>query len=300
MRNARPSESRTHVVRLILGSEVRRFRGLLPGQRVAPHRHAVDDAFRAAADRRKDDDVELCVEVVVFRDLLRVDVGERYLRVVERLAPPSLRLRGEPRVEDGDARRSNRMGFHRGRRAGGHDLEAQIRRGLLHVGRAGVPDDERPAVELLAAGVERLLGCLERRVLELVAQGRQRDVGVVIDEEDRAGVRDGAFGPDLAADFVNRRVEHLHISHADRRHVVQLGEGPAGVVVRRPLRIVRAPVLIVEQRIGDAAVRLIHADDVGAGGEGSRRRDSFLVLPFLPIPPVLPILRTLARPTQPT
>ena len=32
------------------------------------------------------------------------------------------------------------------------------------------------------------------------------------------------------------------------------------------------PVLIVEQRVGDAAVRLVHADDVGAGGEGARLR----------------------------
>ena len=38
------------------------------------------------------------------------------------------------------------------------------------------------------------------------------------------------------------------------------------------LRIVRAPVLVVHQRVGDAAVRLIHADDVRAGGEGAARR----------------------------
>ena len=247
VRDAGPSKTRTHVVGLILRSEVRRLGRLFPRQRVAPHRHTVHDAFGAAADRRKDDDVELRVQVVVLRHLLRADVGERHLRVVEGLTPPAFGLRGQPGVEQRHARCADRMGLHGWRRARSHDLKTKIGRSLLYVRSAGVLDDERPTVELLPAGVERFLGGLEGRVLELVAQCGERDVGVVIHQEDRAGIDDGALRSDLAGDFFKRRVEHFRVGHAHRLHVVQLGEGPPCVVVRRALWIVRAPVLIVEQ-----------------------------------------------------
>src|SRR5439155_23123797 len=37
-----------------------------------------------------------------------------------------------------------------------------------------------------------------------------------------------------------------------------------GVVVRTALRIVRAPILIIEKHVGDAAVWLIHANQIGS------------------------------------
>ena len=43
VRDAHPTEARTHVVGLIFRSEIRRVGRLLPRQRVAVHRHAVDD-----------------------------------------------------------------------------------------------------------------------------------------------------------------------------------------------------------------------------------------------------------------
>jgi hypothetical protein len=72
--------------------------------------------------------------------------------------------------------------FHR--RGGGDrdDLQAEIRGGLLEITGGRVLDDERAAVELLPRGIEWFFRRFERRVLELVAQRDQRDVGVVVDE----------------------------------------------------------------------------------------------------------------------
>jgi hypothetical protein len=147
-------------------------------------------------------------------------------------------------------------------------------------------------VEPGAGGVERFFRRVDRRVLQLVAERCERDVRVVIHEEDRSAVHDAALRPDVAPHFLHRGVEHLQVEDARGLDVEQLRERPAGVVVRRLLRIVRAPVLIVEQRVRDAAVRLIHADDVGAGGEGAaHRRGRRVPVPcILPLPPILPVL----------
>jgi len=48
-----------------------------------------------------------------------------------------------------------------------------------------------------------------------------------------------------------------------------VGERPAGVVVGMFLRIVGRPELAVEQRVGNAGVGLIHANDDGDRREGS-------------------------------
>src|SRR5262249_1960279 len=50
----------------------------------------------------------------------------------------------------------------------------------------------------------------------------------------------------------------------------------AGVVVGSLLGIFGTPVLVVEQHVGDAAVGLVHSDDVGARGIGARLRDGGL------------------------
>jgi hypothetical protein len=64
-------------------------------------------------------------------------------------------------------------------------------------------------------------------------------------------------------DLQNRGIEN-----ADHFQIEEVSEGPSGVVVGMLLRIAGGPELAVEQRIGDAGVRLIHADDDAAGGEG--------------------------------
>ena len=143
---------------------------------------------------------------------------------------------------------------------------------FLHVGGRRVADHERAAVEFMSVGLERLFRGIDRGVLQAIAQRGQRDVGIVVHEENGTAARDAALRTHLAADALHRRVEHFQIDDSRRLHVVQLAKGPAGVVIRRLLRIVRAPVLIIEQRVGNAAVRLIHAHDVPAGRERSASR----------------------------
>ena len=65
----------------------------------------------------------------------------------------------EPRVHDRDARGARRMRLHRRRRRERDDREAELASSPLSRSRCGdAADDERAAVELLAVGVERLLG----------------------------------------------------------------------------------------------------------------------------------------------
>ena len=166
------------------------------------------------------------------------------------------------------------MRLHRRRRRRCHRFDPQIGRRLRHVVAAGAADDERPAVEVRTARIEGLLGDVELRVLQAIAKRQQRGIRVVVDEIHRAGAGHAPRRSHGAFDRLHRRVEHFRIGHARDVHVEHFGEGPPRVVVRLPLRIVRRPVLIVEQRVRDPAEWLIHADDVRAGGEGMtfRRR----------------------------
>ena len=81
------------------------------------------------------------------------------------------------------------------------------------------------------------------RVLEPVAQRGERRIGVVVDRRRRLPCTgDAAGGGHVALDRLQRRVEHLHVGDPHDLDVEQLAEGPAGVVVRIALRIVRRPV----------------------------------------------------------
>ena len=141
------------------------------------------------------------------------------------------------------ATRAARAGciFTDGAAASADGLQAERRRRLVEVGLRDALDDERAAVELRAARLERLLGHLDVGVLQLVAQRDQRVVGVVVDREDRPVAGDAARRLHVALDELHRRVEHLHVGDAHRLHAEALGERPAGVVVRPRLRVVRRP-----------------------------------------------------------
>ncbi len=208
----------------------------------------------------------------VVRDRLRADVVVGNLQAVELQAPPAFALRAQPGVHDGDARGAHRMGLHVGRGGYGVRLARRVRRRPWRDRRrATLRTMNDAAVELVAGGFERLLGSVEGRAGEAVAQGDQRVVGIVIDQEDLAR----AFH---AAGRLHRAVARRSMAASstftsvtrDHLHVAEFAEGPAGVVVDALLRIVGGPVLIVEQRIGDAAVGLIHAQNVAAGGERAR------------------------------
>src|SRR5438105_3282970 len=89
----------------------------------------------------------------------------------------------------------------------------------------------------------------------------------MIDDEDLAASLYPAGRPNFAGHAFHRRSKDLKIRDPHDLHVVEFTEGPAGVIIDILLRIVRAPVLIVEQHIDDPAVGLIHAHDVAAGRE---------------------------------
>src|SRR5258708_14791704 len=63
----------------------------------------------------------------------------------------------------------------------------------------------------------------------------------------------------------------MGVGDAGYADVESLSKCPGRVVIRGLLRIVRTPVLIVEQSVGHTGVRLVHADDVTSRGEGLRR-----------------------------
>ena len=129
-----------------------------------------------------------------------------------------------------------------------------------------------PRLNFVPADVERLLRHLDVGVLQLVAQRDQRVVGVVVDREDAAGARRRRSSA-LTSPFTSSigASSTFDVGHADGLHA----EAPRGTSSR--CRRTGAPAdrsapryLIVEQRVGDARVRLIHADDVAAGRELAR------------------------------
>src|SRR5207244_9848817 len=124
--------------------------------------------------------------------------------------------------------------------------------------------DERATIEFLSGSFESCFSRFECSFLQTIAQRDKRVIGVVVDNEDRATAADAACRMNLAIHFLHRRVEYLHISDSYDLHVAQLAECPAGVVVNVLLRIARAPILIIEQNICYATVRLVHAYDVTA------------------------------------
>ncbi|NBS60061.1 MAG: hypothetical protein EBS65_24095 [Betaproteobacteria bacterium] len=154
----------------------------------------------------------------------------------------------------------------------GVGLEAEFLGRLVEGVGTDVADQERPAVEFLPSGLKRFLGRLEIGGLECIAECRERVVRIVVDGVDHSRPSDAARRRQRTGDQLHRHVEDLAISNANGLHGETFREGPARVVVRGLLRILRAPVLIVEERVGNTRVRLIHADDVAPRWELTRFR----------------------------
>src|ERR1700733_9128416 len=66
------------------------------------------------------------------------------------------------------------------------------------------------------------------------------------------------------------RLEDGRVEDACSVDTKEGAERPAGVIVRTLLRILRRPELTIEQRVGDARVGLVHADDVTPSRERTR------------------------------
>src|SRR6266849_6215309 len=102
---------------------------------------------------------------------------------------------------------------------------------------------------------------------------------MIVDREDGAFALDAANGPKFG-DMLHWNREDFGVCDASDLHAEEFTEGPGGVVVRSGLRILGAPVLVVEQSVRGAGVGLIHANDIAAGGKvasGWRRGFWFLL-----------------------
>jgi len=171
-------------------------------------------------------------------------------------------------VHEGHARGANRMSLYAGSGSDCDGLQAHIRRGAIEVGAVRISNDEGAAVEFLSAAFERLFGGLHVSVFEFVTERCESRLGSVVDREYRA-IAFHATGCVNFPDAFHRHIEHLQIGDPSNLYAKKFAECPARVVVRSFLWIIRAPVLMIEQGIGDARVRLVHADNVAAGGKVS-------------------------------
>ena len=280
MRNPVESQPRPHVLRRIDPSQVRRQIRLLPRQRIAPHRHPVHDLLRRRPpNRRKNDHVILVAQVAFMRNRLRVDVVVGHMQLVQRLPPPSLRLRPAPRVHHRNARHGRIVHRHRRRSPQAHRLHIGLFDRSLHRIRAGVLHNQRSRAEMLSTRIERLLRHRNLRVLQRIPQTQQRNLPRIVHRHDISGPADLARWNSRIRHRLHLRLQNRRIRHAHRRHSKQIRKRPPRVVVRMLLRIVRRPVLPVQQRIRNARIRLIHADHVAPRRKRLRLRRirSFLI-----------------------
>ena len=151
---------------------------------------------------------------------------------------------------------------------GGDDGDAEPGRDLCQDLAVGAGDDPGAGREIPRQGVKGRRRGFDLDVgvvfAEGVAQRQHRVRAVVGHQEDRPRAADARRRTHRLGDGIHRRREDLALDDAQRFDIEQFAEAPAGVVVRMGLGIVRAPVLAVEERVGDPAVRLVHAHDEAA------------------------------------
>ena len=94
----------------------------------------------------------------------------------------------------------------------------------------------------------------------------------MIDDEHTSCTANGAGCADRCLDVPYRHIQDLRVGHADNLNIAEFAEGPRRVVVGTPLRIIGAPVLVIEQHVRDPAVGLIHADEIGIRGKLDKLR----------------------------
>src|SRR5262249_31912194 len=136
---------------------VRRFQRVFPGQRIAPgRRNAFDDERGTGGETYwwEHDDVVLGVQVTDLGKGLGAHVVVWNANVVEGHAPPAFGLREEPGVDVGDARGTNGMRLHVGRRGERDCAKAETHGGLLKGGAADVANDEGATLEFDTTGLE--------------------------------------------------------------------------------------------------------------------------------------------------
>src|SRR5581483_3362453 len=103
-------------------------------------------------------------------------------------------------------------------------------------------------------------------------------IRIVVNDEDRSGALYSSRRFYRPGNFLDRHVKNFDIGHALDANVAAFPKCPACIIVNLLLRIVGAPVLIIEQFVGYATVWLIHSNDVTAGRELTSLSLRFLIL----------------------
>src|SRR5262249_37100502 len=128
------------------------------------------------------------------------------------------------------------------------DLNAKLFSRSAKSIRRRILDDERPTIKFTPREIEWLLSCFNGHFFQTVTQRSKRVVSIVIDKEHRAGTVDSPGRANLTSNAVHWRSQDLRISDSDYLNIPEFAHGPRSIVVNISLRIVRCPVLIIQQR----------------------------------------------------
>ena len=125
---------------------------------------------------------------------------------------------------------------------------------------------KEPRLNLCPAASKGTSAASMAHIRQLITERHQIVISVVIDQIDRAAAVNGAGRLHIALYQIHWRAQDLHICDADNLHIAWFSHCPRRIIVDISLRIVGRPVLIINQRVGYATARLVHAHDVRAGG----------------------------------
>src|SRR5439155_8544913 len=166
--------------------------------------------------------------------------------------------------------RPQRMRLHNWGSIHGLNLYAKFLDNPIQLIQGRLADDERAAAKLVSPGLKWFFRGVHCHILQTITKRRQTVISVVIDHIDAAIAIHSASGAHFAADTFHCRTEHFHVRDANDLYIREFAHGPGGVVIDILLGVVWGPVLIVEQRVSNPAIRLVHAYDVTTGRELSR------------------------------
>ena len=159
------------------------------------------------------------------------------------------------------------MRGHGWRRTQTRRIERQLSQSRRDRRLIGLRDQQRARAKVLALRIERLLRGLHMRLPQRIDKRQQPRLPRVRNCIDRARAADLPCRLIQINHRRHRRLQNRSIRQPDSLHIEELRERPARIVVRMLLRIVRRPVLLVQQRIRHPRIRLVQTDNITARGK---------------------------------
>ncbi len=137
---------------------------------------------------RENDHVVLGAQIALAQFLIG-EIGVRNAVVIERGAHPAFILRSRPGMNVADARHIQLVRLDGGRGGDGPCRQSKVFDRRLELGAIGVGNDERAGAEFVAVQIEVILGGKHLHIGVLEAEGHQRVVGGVVDDQNVAPCR---------------------------------------------------------------------------------------------------------------